>query len=59
MVEHTSEVNSVAVVLGIALIMVGAGLAKKQLGWRPRGRGERRGVRLRRRVYRGRAERTP
>lgn len=58
MVEHTSEVNAVAVVLGIALMMIGAGLAKKRLEWRPPGRRTRRGSRLRR-ICRSRAERTP
>jgi hypothetical protein len=58
MVEHTNEVNAVAVVLGIALIMVGAGLAKKQLDWRMPGRRARRGSRFRR-ICRSRPRRTP
>lgn len=49
MVKHTSEMNAVAVVLGIALMMIGAGLAKKQLDWRPLARRVRRGLPLRRR----------
>jgi len=47
MVEHTNEVNTVAVVLGIALMMIGAWLAKKQLDWRPLERRNRRGLPIR------------
>jgi hypothetical protein len=34
--EHASEMNAVVLVLGVALLMVLAGMAKKQLVWRPR-----------------------
>jgi hypothetical protein len=34
-VVYASEVNAVAVVIGITLIMVGLAFAKNQLVWRP------------------------
>ena len=49
MVEHVNEVSAVTVVMGIALVMIGAGLAKKQLDWRPLERRVRRGLPTRRR----------
>jgi len=53
-VEHANEVNVVAVVLGVVLIMLGAGLARSPRDWRLLGRRVRRGLATRRRRSRRR-----
>jgi hypothetical protein len=58
-VEHANEVNVVAVVLGVVLIMLGAGLARSPRDWRLLERRVRRGLATRRRRSRRRPDQFP